>query len=241
MRELIITLIFIGIIATMINVASTLEGKRTPVVNSTVVMVENKDTINCVDVWLTIGAPDKTWVNSVHGIFGIKTKGLQGKFTLKPKQTLSYIPKKGIQGNICFLTTPQQCNGNANGSTIIEFCLNNYNVKIPEAQETVEISCVSGITYIASIDMKGGKGIWTANYAGYDTITHIQNDTFGKNSGNAGVYPYGCDDCDSIASPPVCTIGKNETPQKYAICNIQRNASLNGGTVKISFISKVND
>ena len=207
----------------------------------TEIVVVNTDTVNSVNVWLTIGYPDTTnWVSSVSGIFGITTSGGQAMFTLSPGQKVYYSSPagKGIQGNISFLSAPNNC---PIGTTLCEFCLNNYSSSVPDPQETVEISCVSGVSFIASIDLKGGTGIWTANSPGYDTILHIQNDTIGANSGLAGVYPFGCDDCISQSSgAPSCTIGINEPPQVNAICNVQRGASSGGGKVTISYIRTIN-
>lgn len=228
----------ICILSFLLIIASVIEKEQTKKVQKTKMIVKNEynDTIS---VHLTIGAPNKLWVNDVYGIFGIKTHGQQGVFTLAPGDSIIYLPPKAIQGNICFLSNPYQCVSDS-GATILEFCLNNYNYKIPAAQETVEISCVAGINYEAGIFMDGG-GIWTANAKGYDTITSIQNGVFGTNSGRVGVYPYGCDDCTYQSSgAPYCTIGKNENPQKYAICNVQRNASLSGGTVKFVFKKPIN-
>lgn len=217
------------------------EKNKNKVLNKTELLVHNSYS-KPVDVYLTIGCPDKLkWVSSVKGIFGIKTDGLKGKFTLKANETLSYISDKGIQGNICFLTDSYQClNDSTNGTTIIEFCLNNEDILVPNAQETVEISCVSGVSYIASIDLTGGRGVFTANHIGYDTVSFIENSTIGNNSGKVGVYPYGCDNCTWQSNQaPECSIGKNEKPQKYAICNVQRLSKLSGGKVQINFINKV--
>jgi|GEM_PF-3510844 hypothetical protein len=206
----------------------------------TELIVSNKDSIDSVSVWITIGYADTVhWVHSVSGIFGITTGGSQAMIILAPKQIVGYKCPEGlgISGNICFLSPPLNC---PNKTTVCEFCLNNYKSGVNDPQETVEISCVSGVSYIASIHLQGGNGVWTANYPGFDTIRHIQNDTIGANSGLPGVYPYGCDDCDS-ATPqaPSCTIGHNEKPQKHAICNVQRDAKLSGGVMVISYIKAV--
>jgi hypothetical protein len=207
---------------------------------STTLIVKNEDTTSVI-VYLTLGGVPNNekskWVQSVKGIFGINNTGLVGKFVLGAHDSVCYTPayNKGIQGNICFNTQSSQCDGDNPGTTVVEFCLNNYGT-IKNAQETVDISCVSGITYIASVDFKGGKGVWTANEPGYDTIIHIQNDTMGMNTNLVGVYPYGCDDCVKVAAPPTCTIDNHETPSALNICQVQRNSSLSGGTVKITYI-----
>lgn len=222
------------------------------------ILITNQDTVD-VTVYLTLGVInckyDTTikngqkiitknctdslkWEQDVYGIFGSNIHGSKYIFKLKPKDTLRYSPLKGIQGNISFITDAWQCSpdSSSTGSNIIEFCLNN-NGTVLNAQETIEISCVSGVTYIGRVDFYNG-GIWTANYKGYDTITTVENGDFGHNTGRVGVYPVGCDDCNSITNPPSCTIpnGYHESPQKYAICNVQRNAKNSGGKVVFSFI-----
>jgi hypothetical protein len=244
-----ITLISMSLIAGLIYVyALTSENKSTANIKEaktvsapTKLIITNQNTDSVV-VYITLGGVSKNqkskWVQSVKNIFGITNSGLVGTLKLGPKDTLSYTPPKGkaIQGNICFLTRSSQCNGDVSGTTVVEFCLNNYGT-IKNAQETADISCVSGITYIASVDFAGGKGVWTANSPGYDTINHIQNDTMGKNTNLVGIYPYGCDDCVKVAAPPTCTISNHETPSTNNICQVQRNAYLSGGSVTISYIN----
>lgn len=207
----------------------------------TQMVVTNNDTASVL-VYLTLGgvpvADTSMWVQSVDNIFGLSGSGLVGFFTLGPGDTLFYTPPagKGIQGNFCFITQSSQCDGDVPGTTVVEFCLNNYGT-IVNAQETCDISCVSGVTFLASVDFSGGAGVWTANHPGLDTIAHIENGMMGENTNKVGVYPYGCDDCVKVAAPPTCTITKHETPSTHNICQVQRNAFLSGGTVTFSFIS----
>ena len=101
----------------------------------------------------------------------------------------------------------------------------------------MDISCVAGVSYLASMDLIGG-GVWTANYVGFDTVSHIENDIFGRNTGRVGVFPVGCDDCDSSVAPPACVVGKGEEPSKHAICQVQRDAKKAGGVVIVKYIGK---
>lgn len=198
----------------------------------TMLVIKNGNDTNSVLVYVTLGCPDTTkWQSNVNGMFGITATGLQGAFYLAPGQQVSYTSKKALQGNVCFNSAPVNCPQKV---TVCEFCLNNAGTS-KNAQETTEISCVSGVSFIASITLQGSK--WTANYPGYDTVTTIQNGPIGTNSGRVGVYPFGCDDCTMATSgAPSCTQGKNEVPQKHAICNVQRNARYSGGTVTITYL-----
>lgn len=202
-------------------------------------MIENKNP-EPVDVYVTLGGvPDSDtskWLQNVHGMFGMTQTGLTGKFTLQPKQVICYTPStlKAVQGNITFNREKINC---PNGTTLVEFCFNNQ-FTANNAQETCEISCVAGVSFLTSVEFKGG-GIWTANAPGMDTIKTIHNNIIGKNAGLPGVYPFGCDDCIASANPPKCTKGKNEKPQNQAICNIQRNAINGGGYLKINYWKKI--
>lgn len=206
----------------------------------TEMVIENRDTADVV-VYMTLGGGYDTskWIQNVKGIFGIKDSGLVGRFVLKGGERRMYHSLgKAISGQFCFNGQAYQCLADSQytGSTLTEFCLNNSGT-VENAQETVDISCVAGVSYLAEINMCGG-GIWTANYTGYDTIVQVKNDIFGRNANRAGVYPVGCDDCDSSVAPPKCVIGKGELPSKHAICQVQRNASKSGGCVTFVYISK---
>lgn len=212
-----------------------------PVVERTELIVKNADTTDVV-VFLTLGgvppADSASWVQNVNGMFGISGSGLVGSFVLKPGETRSYVGSRALQGQFCFNGQAYQCLKDSiyTGSTLMEFCLNNYGT-VKNAQETVDISCVAGVSYLGSMDMCGG-GVWSANSPGYDTVMHVQNSIFGRNSGRVGVFPVGCDDCTSSDNPPDCVRDKGETPQKYAICQVQRNAKKSGGCVTITYLRK---
>lgn len=205
-------------------------------VGKTELVVVNGDTTDVL-VYLTLGGGyDSMWVQDVRGIFGIKDSGLVGSFVLGAGDSLRYSPTGAISGQFCFNGQAYQCLGDSlyTGSTLTEFCLNNAGT-VKNAQETVDISCVAGVSYLASMDMIGG-GIWTANYVGFDSVSHIENSIFGRNANRVGVYPVGCDDCDSSVAPPKCVVP--ETPSKCAICQVQRDAKRAGGVVIVKYISK---
>ena len=83
--------------------------------------------------------------------------------------------------------------------------------------------------------MSGG-GAWNAG-ATHPDISSIENATLYNNTGLIGVFPYGCDNCTSSDSPPSCPGHPTyETPQSEPICNIQREATSNGGTVTVEFL-----
>lgn len=199
--------------------------------NSTQLKVENLSS-DTITVFLTLDDNGQTWVSDVNGIFGIKSnQKLQGGFTLAPKQIVAYTSDKPIAGNISFNHLPVNCPYPA--PTLFEFTLNNYGT-FSKAQETTDISCVFGVTTIGKITYSGG-GVW--NSGQNDTVIKIQNKELYKNTNLKGVYPYGCTTCTGRSGMIDCNNKKAyEKPNKKAICNIQRDASQNGGIVKISFL-----
>lgn len=199
--------------------------------NKTTLKIENlsKDTITA---YLTLDDNGKDWISDVNGIFGITSdEKLQGGVILAPNQVLSYTSDKPIAGNISFNQLPLNCPFPA--PTLFEFTLNNHGT-VNKAQETSDISCVYGVTSIGKITFSGG-GVW--NSGQNDTVYTIQNDVLYKNTGLKGVYPYGCTTCTGRSGMISCSNKKKyEKVNKKSICNIQRDASKNGGYIKISFI-----
>ena len=197
--------------------------------------VKNLNTKDTVLVYLTLN-DIKGFVNDVNGIFGIKsTNKLQGSFRINPNDSVSYSPPKGVglSGNISFWNPPLNC---PEGQTLYEFSLNNY-LTVSKAQETVDISCVAGVTDYGSIELKGG-GNWTDNVAN-DSVTSIKNKAMYRNGNISGVFPYGCTNCTNTNGAPDCKDHPNyATPNKTNLCNVQRNAKESGGQVTISYISK---
>ncbi len=167
------------------------------------------------------------------------------------------------------------------GQSLAEFIVNNgFQAGTP--QETVDISCVTGVNAIWKFTMDGGQSVWTTTT---DTrkvppttkvVRDMQNapNLYG-NTGREGVFPFGCTNCTNYAGVPCCappiTPGTNPnssnppgceqqgtvtssppppstkwdaTPPVYQtcnpdwapICNVQRPASCNGGTITIDYL-----
>lgn len=197
------------------------------------ILVNNsKDTVK---TYLTLGA-DTDYVTNVKGVFGIQDSGLQGSLILLPGDTLRYTSPegKGIAGNFSFGIQPINCpvNKYPEGVNIFEFALNNNFKTVQNAQETIDISCVAGVN--SSITCFLSDKNWNAgDTAGFQ---FFENSYLYDNVGRIGVYPYGCDDCTQSVSPPFCE-GHPEysKPQAKPICNVQRDASKNGGSVTVVF------
>lgn len=204
-------------------------------VNSTQIVVKNTNDTDTVLVYLTLGKKTGFKAN-VNGIFGIKNdiNHLQGSFYLAPKDSVVYADPKGvpIQGNISFLVAPDNCVP----VTLYEFCLNNEGT-ILNAQETVDISCMSGVNTYGSIDIIGG-GNFTDNYKN-SNVRSIKNQNIYKNNNISGVYPFGCPYCVNNKDMPSC-ITNPSIPNEHNICQIQRNSKSNGGIIRINYIGKTN-
>jgi hypothetical protein len=230
-RKFIILLLLILGISYLFNCAAQ-ETKNSP----TTVQITNSNS-DSVLVFLRLGVSDTSWVHDVNGIFGIHSSvTTQGSFWLQPNDTLSYTSTKPIQGNISFWHEPNNCPYPDSAITLYEFTLNNLGTVV-NAQETVDISCVAGVSSIGSITMQGG-GQWTDNFHP-DSITKIQNSTLYNNSNTSGVFPYGCTNCINHDGAPDCEgHPKYATENTHNICNVQRNASLSGGIVTITYIKK---
>ena len=177
-----------------------------------------------VVVYLTLGGGGG-WVSDVYGIFGIKAHGTSGSFSLNANDSVSYTSADPFRGNISFDSPAMNCVTN-----IFEVAVNNYSMRHPSYQETLEISCVGGVNCIGKMRMYGG-GKWIAT-TGYENIKEIHNDTIGANAGLIGVYPFGCTNCDSAVNPPICGTPA-EACQTLPICNISRNARRSGGKITI--------
>lgn len=192
-----------------------------------------KDTVN---VFLTLGS-DTNYVTNVNGVFGITEVGLKGYFTLLPNDTVSYQSplNKGFNGNLSFGDYANNCPDTTVfplGMNIFEFALNNNFNGIPNAQETIDISCVSGVN--CKIGCNFSQNNWNAG----DTVgfTSIENSYLYDNVGRIGVFPFGCDSCTVIKNPPICPNHKKfSQPQSKSICNVQRNATLKGGKLYVIY------
>lgn len=207
----------------------------------TQLVIVNGDSKNPVTVFVTLGATPGC-LQDVSKIPFIKhvIAPLAGSFVLKPGESVGpYAPDRlGFNGNLSFGTQPLNCPTPQfpNGVSIFEFILNN-GFQAGSPQETVDISCVAGVNCLIRSQLSGP--VWNAG-ATQPNVGAIENGKMGSNPGRVGVYPYGCDTCTSISSPPVCPgHPPYETPQKEPICNVQRNAKVNGGLVKVTFLGSV--
>lgn len=213
--------------------------------NQTVLELKN-DTDRAVQVWITLGATPGC-IQNVANIPFVTTivNPLQGWFMLQPLSYVTYTPPPGvgINGNITFGTPPINCPTVKfiYGVNVAEFILNN-GFQGSGAQETIDISAVAGVNAFIKFSMAGG-GVWNAGST-QPTVTEFQNLRLKDNVGQVGVFPYGCDDCTQRVAPPDCT-GSHPAPPPYGpcqsepICNVQRDASTAGGTVKITFMGYV--
>ncbi len=202
-----------------------------------------------VQVWLTLGDVDGC-IRNVKQIPFVTNIGtckdekaqicLQGWFTLAGNDSVSYTPPEGVglSGNFSFGHAPQACpppEGFPDGLNLAEFTLN-VSPQVPEAQETIEISAVDGLNAFIKFSMTGG-GVWNAGPT-QPNVTEFFNKGLHGNSGQVGVYPYGCDKCTESVAPAPCpgvTRPPHDECQKEAICNVQRPASEAGGTVLVTF------
>jgi hypothetical protein len=206
--------------------------------NRTTLYVVN-GTSDSVLVCLTLGA-DTSDVNSVSGIFGITQTGLQGCFTLAPNDTVYYQSiGKGFDGNLSFGGLPNNCPDTTLfpfGMNIFEFNLND-NAYTPNGQETLDNSCVAGVNCKIICNMSDTN--W--NDGDSTGIQKFENSYLYSNTYRIGVFPYGCDSCTVSVAPPDCPNHKKYAqPQKKNICNIQRNATLSGGSVYVVYAGVLN-
>jgi hypothetical protein len=239
---------FLGIIGVAIIIAfgslmASCMEETTEVVSQELIVIENtslcvlNNTNDSVTAYLTLGSiGDTNYVQSTVGIFGILTSGTQNSFVIAPHDTLCYMSPngKGFNGNISFGVPPQNCPDTTqlpNGINLFEFALNNaFNVN---GQETIDISCVSGVNSYIMVSMFNG-GAWNN---GADTVKVFRNGDLYENTGLTGVFPFGCDSCVGITPrTPYCAGHKPyATPQKTNMCNIQRNSTANGGAILVQF------
>lgn len=194
---------------------------------------------NPVTVWLTLGATpgciqDVSKIPFIQNVLA----PLVGSFILAPGQPIApYAPNDlGFNGNLSFNTQPMNCPTQQYplGINIFEFIINN-GFQAGNPQETIDISCVAGVNCLIKAELLGGPE-WNAGPT-QPKVTLIENGKMNTNTGRVGVFPYGCDNCTVITSPPICPgHPPYEKPQKEAICNVQRNARQPGGLVKVSYL-----
>lgn len=199
-----------------------------------------------VKVYLTLDEGEE-YISDISKIPFVKetTSSNQGCFVLDPGKFISYNSPQGktFSGNIAFNSPPLNCPTDdfPMGINLAEFTLNSYSTN-PKSWETVDISNVSGAnSYLKFLLTDGEK--WNAG-PNHPNVTKFKNEALGKNIGNIGVFPYGCDICTASVAPPMCgnkPIGapSSPIPQTDAICNVQRAASNAGGTVSIFYMGPI--
>lgn len=230
-------LLLVGFI-TYLGYEITFKDKKTCFdVNKNTALYVVNNTEDSMVVFLTVGA-DTNYITDVNRIFGIKTDGMQGSFILNAHDTLYYTSPygKGFNGNICFVTAPVNCADTIIypfGINIFEFALNNNFKGIANAQETIDISCVSGVN--SKIVCNLSEDNWNVG-SDVTKFKSFKNLFIYDNVGRTGVFPYGCDSCTVIKNPPVCLNHKKYSQtQKKNICNVQRDANKKGGKVYVVF------
>lgn len=241
-KDFLISFLFIFLISTFAVQCKEDNSEKTKIekTKKTTLILSN-ETEDSVQVWITLGLGDNHYIQNLMGVFGIKEKVSQASIWLAPKQSISYTSKtRGISGNISFGTPPINCADSLypNGINLFEFSLNNYlRPSDSTQQETIDISCVSGVNSIIKCELIGiEENKWNAGVT-EPNVKSFKNDSLYLNTGLVGVFPYGCDDCDSIANPPFCEGHKPyAVPQSQKICNVQRNARKSGGAVKVIFM-----
>ena len=205
----------------------------------TTLKIKNLHDCDTVLVYLTLNDYGKKYIHNVNEVFGIKSgTKLQGSFKLAPNDSVEFTPiHKALSGNISFGTPPLNCP--YPGITLFEFTLNNDGIE-KNSQETVDISCVAGVTAYGLMELIGG-GIWTDNLHSY-AIDSIENNLLYHNTGISGVFPFGCTNCTNHKGAPNCK-GRPiyGSPNMHKICNVQRNAKNSGGEVCISYLEKPYD
>lgn len=237
MKPLFVNILLMLFASSSCNTTNEYYETTTPVPDPITLSVSNAS-LDTVDVWLTLSVfEDSTtaskYVQQVDGIFGMTGSEPFGSFKVAPGDTLSYTPGKAISGNLCFGTQPLNCPNDLwpHATNIFEFALNNN--LAPASQETVEISCVSGVNSL----MEGylvGPG-WTVT-TGIDTVRRFENGPFGDNRKRYGVFPTGCTDCTDQDGAPSCAFPLPfEKPNTSKICLLQRPATIGGGKVYCTF------
>lgn len=217
------------------------EPKNEPVSSPTKLQVYNgsKDSVL---VYLTLGATPGCLQNVLEVPFIQDTvsgqRSLQGTFWLKPgDSTITYSPNNaGFNGVLSFNFAPDNCPSASypNGINQFEFIINN-GFQGPNAQESINISCVHGVNCIIRADVVSDFPFNAG--PGYNNIEGFSN-RLNKNAiGLVGVYPYGCDTCTGSKTPPSCIL-LPQPAQKQSICQIQRNANKTGGIIKIVYLAK---
>lgn len=239
----VLVLAVLAVIGIWYCVKKTTPAPVKPVLSSHTLMMIKNDSKDSVLVYVTLGT---TWgciqnvllvpyvTDSVPG-----QRGLQGTFVLAPgDSTMAWAPDSlGYNGVISFGYAPDNCTtpSYTNGLNQFEFIINN-DFQPGSPQETVDISCVHGTNCVIRVSLET-ESSWNAGPS-FPSIQGFAN-TMDKNQiGTPGVYPYGCDTCTASKSPPTC-IPLPQPAQKSKICNVQRDAVLSGGLIKVIYLGAI--
>ena len=200
----------------------------------TIIEITNESCQDSVLTYLTLGA-DTNFITNVNGVFGIKDSGLQGSFWMHKDSVYTYeYDSKGISGNITFDTVPLNCPAGTftTGTNLFELTINNDGT-VKDAQESIDISNVSGCNSLGKFSMSGG-GSWVS---GGNDITSFYNSKLYDNYNKSGVFPFKCTQCTSVSGYQPCLDSlKSPKPQPHHICNVSRDAKLSGGKVRLTFL-----
>lgn len=193
-------------------------------------------TKDSVLVWVTLGDTPGCLQDVTKIPFVTSGSGLVGSFWLGAgDSTIAYAPDSlGFNGVFSFNGQPNNCPDTVQYPTGInqyEFIVNNA-FQPGNPQESINISCVHGVNCVISVD------IITKNYFNAGTtvpkISSFAN-TLDRNQLNIpGVYPYACTHCTDYIGAPSCIV----LPQPVcsaATCQIQRDADLSGGLIKVIY------
>ena len=194
-------------------------------------------TEDTVEVWVTLGATPGCLQDVTKIPFVTSGSGLVGSFFLAPgDSTIAYAPDSlGFNGVFSFNAQPANCPDSAQYPTGInqyEFIVNNaFQEGAP--QESINISCVHGVNCVIRVDMVT-KNTFNAGPS-VPSVSSFAN-TMDRNQLNIpGVYPYGCTHCTDYIGAPSCI----KLPQpvcKKATCQIQRDAKLSDGLIKVIYL-----
>ena len=224
--------IIVGIILVAVGYWFIKKGETTPLPpkNQTTELLIVNNTKDSVLVYLTLsGYSDSLapyYIQDVVGAFGITDSGLVGSFYVKGFDTLSYTPDLRLSGNLCFGAQPLNCPDSTwpTGTSFFE-----CNLNCP--QESLDISCVGGVSSLMEVKLIGGPN-WVA--AQYTDVRQFYNDSMYKNTNLIGVFPYGCTNCTNTDGKQPCQT-PSEIPDSTHICNPTRAKNQNGGKVMLIF------
>lgn len=194
-------------------------------------------TEDTVLVWVTLGATPGCLQDVTKIPFVTSGSGLVGSFYLAPgDSTIAYAPDSlGFNGVFSFNAQPQNCPDSTlypTGINQYEFIVNN-GFQEGSPQESINISCVHGVNCVIRVDMIT-KNAFNAG----PTIPSIASfaNSLNRNDVNIpGVYPYACTHCTDYIGAPDCI----KLPQpvcKEATCQIQRDAKLSDGLIKVIYM-----